>query len=50
MSGSHGSGSDADFCDTSATLAYGHAKARRVVPERADRYHAFIRVACEDLR
>lgn len=40
---------DADFCDTFAALAFGHATARRVVPDRAERYHAFIRTACETI-
>ena len=41
-------GPGADLCDSFAALAYGHARARRVVPERAERYFEFIRGSCAD--
>lgn len=37
---------EAEFCDSFAALAFGHVRARRVVPERAERYFEFIRAAC----
>ncbi len=40
---------EADFCASFATLAYGQALARRVVPERAERYHDFILARCGDI-
>lgn len=40
---------DTPYCDSFATLAYGQALARRVDPERAERYHDHILGRCAAL-